>query len=79
LSAVYSGSRSMRGGIWFDFDTFGAGGGTILRVLGGSIGVEEVIDGLLRAAGSMSGMMTEVGDAPRYSLRAGKFWDEDQG
>lgn len=29
-----------------------------------------MIDGLLRAAGSMSGMMTEVGDAPCYTLCA---------
>jgi hypothetical protein len=56
LSAVYNGSRSMRGGTWFDFEIFGAEGGIMLRLFGGRIGVVEVSDGLLRAAGSMSGM-----------------------
>lgn len=56
LSAVYNGSRSMRGGTWFDFETLGAEGGTMLNDFGGRIGVVEVSDGLLRAAGSMSGM-----------------------
>lgn len=36
----------------------------MLRLFGGRIGVEEVSDGLLRAAGSISGMMRRLGGAP---------------
>jgi hypothetical protein len=56
LSAVYNGSRSILGGTWLDFDTFGTIGADALRVFGGRIGVVEM-DGRLRAAGSMSGML----------------------
>lgn len=70
LSAVYNGSRSMRGGTWFDFDILGAEGGTMLSAFGGRIGVEDVRDGLLRAAGSMSGMtgVRRLGGARRAKV-----------
>jgi hypothetical protein len=56
LSAVYSGSRSIRGGTWLDFDTLGALGAGALNGFGGSIGVVEM-EGRLKAAGSMSGIV----------------------
>ena len=56
LSAVYSGSRSIRGGTWLDFETFGTMGADALIVFGGRIGVVEM-DGRLNAAGSMSGIV----------------------
>jgi len=57
LSAVYSGSRSIRGGTWLDLDTLGALGAGALRVLGGNIGVVDIM-GRLKAAGSMSGIVS---------------------
>lgn len=55
LSAVYNGSRSIRGGTWLDL-TFGTLGAAELSVFGGSMGVVEII-GRLKAAGSMSGIV----------------------
>ncbi len=56
LSAVYSGSRSIRGGTWLDFETFGALEADALKGFGGNIGVVEM-EGRLKAAGSMSGIV----------------------
>jgi len=56
LSAVYNGSRSIRGGTWLDFETLGALGIGALIVFGGNIGVVDM-DGRLKAAGSMSGIV----------------------
>jgi hypothetical protein len=56
LRAVYSGSRSIRGGTWLDFEILGALGACALNGLGGNIGVVEII-GRLSAAGSMSGIV----------------------
>jgi len=50
-------SRSIRGGTWLDLDTLGALGAGALRVLGGSIGVVDIM-GRLKAAGSMSGIVS---------------------
>lgn len=47
----------MRGGTWLDFVTFCALAMDVLRSFGGNMGVDEVTDGRLNAAGSMSGMM----------------------
>ena len=61
LSAVYSGSRSIRAGIiWLDFAIFGAPGAKPARVLLDRIGVERLTDGRLKAAGSMSGILIGV-------------------
>ena len=71
LSAVYSGSRSIRGGTWLDLDTFGALGACELRDLGGSIGVVEIM-GRLKAAGSMSGIVRSCAKAAFEAQRANK-------
>ncbi len=47
----------MRGGTWLDLETFCELGAETLSDLGGNIGVEELTDGRLRAAGSMSGIL----------------------
>lgn len=57
LSAVYNGSRSIRAGTWLLLETFGALGTDALIVLGGRIGVVEMTEGRLKAAGSMSGIL----------------------
>lgn len=57
LSAVYNGSKSIRAGTWLLLDTLGALCDDALMVLGGSIGVVEMTEGRLKAAGSMSGML----------------------
>jgi hypothetical protein len=67
LSAVYNGSRSMRGGTWLDFETLGTLGADALTVFGGNIGVFEMTEGRVRAEGSMSGM---VRVAPGAAWRA---------
>ena len=72
LSAVYNGSRSIRGGTWLDFDTFGTIGADALIVFGGRIGVVEM-DGRLRAAGSMSGMLERRACDGRCSATCGKI------
>lgn len=61
LSAVYNGSKSIRAGmIWLDLAIFGAPGTEPERVLLDRIGVERLIDGRLKAAGSMSGILIGV-------------------
>ena len=60
LRAVYRGSKSIRGGTWLDLETFGWVGAVTLSDLGGSIGVEELTDGRLRAAGSISGIFEKL-------------------
>lgn len=64
FSATYNGSRSILGGIFsvlllivFVVVLLLLGGGTILRLLGGKIGVLELMLGRLNAAGSMSGIL----------------------
>jgi hypothetical protein len=57
LSAVYNGSRSMRAGTWLLLDTLGALCADALIVFGGRIGVVEMMEGRLKAAGSMSGIL----------------------
>jgi hypothetical protein len=57
LSAVYNGSRSMRAGTWLLLETLGTLCIDAPIVLGGRIGVVEMIEGRLKAAGSMSGIL----------------------
>jgi hypothetical protein len=57
LSAVYSGSRSIRGGTWRAFEIFSALGAEGPIVFGGRMGVVDIVGRLCRAAGSMSGML----------------------
>lgn len=64
--AVYSGSRSIRGGTWLDLETFGALVTEVLSVFWGSNGVPELAEGRLKAAGSMSGMLN-VGFETAYT------------
>lgn len=58
LSAVYNGSRSIRGGTWLDFEALGTLGPDVRSALGGNIGVFELTEGRLNAAGSMSGIVS---------------------
>lgn len=58
FSAVYRGSRSIRAGMsWLVFMGFTAPGAETLRLFVERIGVERLADGLLKAAGSISGML----------------------
>lgn len=47
----------MRGGTWLDFETFWVLGAVTVSAFGGNIGVEELTEGRLKAAGSMSGIL----------------------
>lgn len=59
LRAAYGTSRSIRAGmIWLDFATLGAPAPEPARVFVERMGVERLTDGRLRAAGSMSGILT---------------------
>lgn len=59
LRAAYGASRSIRAGmIWLDFAILGAPVPEPARVLLERIGVERLTDGRLKAAGSMSGILT---------------------
>lgn len=55
----------MRAGTWLLLEIFGTLCDDALMVLGGKIGVVEMMDGRLKAAGSMSGM---VSVAPRAAF-----------
>lgn len=68
LSAMYNGSRSIRGGTWRALDGFAILGAVALIDLGGNIGVVEMA-GRLRAAGSMS-MLGIVKVAPKAGVEA---------
>lgn len=58
LSAVYKGSRSIRAGIiWLDLATLSTPGVDVERDFVDRIGVERLMDGRLKAAGSMSGIV----------------------
>jgi hypothetical protein len=71
LSAVYNGSRSMRAGTWLLLDTLGALCADALIVFGGRIGVVEMIEGRLNAAGSMSGIL-RVAPGAAFTVRLAK-------
>lgn len=58
----------MRAGTWLLFETLGTLCDDALIVLGGSIGVVEMIEGRLKAAGSMSGIL-RVAPGAAFSAR----------
>lgn len=74
LSAVYRGSRSIRAGIiWLDFPIFGTLGVDPPNDFDDNIGVVMLMEGrLLKAAGSMSGMVIRGNESATASRAAGK-------